>query len=287
MQLTIFTPTYNRAHLLPKLFASLQSQIVKNFEWLIVDDGSTDNTAEIVEKLRYKADFPVRYIYQNNQGKHVATNTAVQSTKTAFFLTIDSDDQLIENAIGKIEIIQQKLNYKSDIAAAVFPRYSVKNQTTKININIPFDEAVLDSIELKKKHNLSGEFDYLFRTEILKKFPFPQFGGEKFLKESVVYKRIDRHYKNLYVNQSIVQGEYLQDGLSSNFRALLEKNPKGSALAYLETANDERLSFEEQKEAFKNYWYFAKLARQDSQIRRLLRIKNKNIIFNFLLQKLR
>lgn len=287
MQLTIFTPTYNRAHLLPKLFASLQSQAVKNFEWIIVDDGSTDNTAEIVEQIRYKAGFPVRYIFQNNKGKHVATNTAVQETSDRFFLTVDSDDEMMENAIQTINVLLPSFLENQEVAAICFPHFSSSDKETKTSKEITFPEIISDSVQLKNDYGISGEFNYLFKTEILKKFPFPQFDGEKFLKESLVYKRIDRHYKNLYVNQSIVQGEYLQDGLSSNFRALLEKNPQGSALAYLETANDERLSFEEQKEAFKNYWYFAKLARQDSQIRRLLRIKNKNIIFNFLFQKFR
>lgn len=287
MKLTIFTPTYNRAYLLPQLFASLQKQKLKIFEWLIVDDGSQDNTEQIVKQFQKEADFPIRYIYQKNQGKHIAINTGVNNTLTEFFLTVDSDDEMMENAMENISSTLPSLTENSTLAAIVFPRYSLLNNSTKTNITIPFSEEISDSIGIRKKYNLFGEFDYIFKTEILKKFQFPHFVSEKFIKESLIYKRIDKNYKNLYINKSIIQGEYLEDGLSSNFRNLLEKNPLGAALAYLETVNDKRLNFQEQKEAFKNYWYFANLAKQDSSLMRLLKVRNKSIIFNFLLEKLK
>lgn len=287
MKLTIFTPTYNRAHLLGKLFFSLHNQSVKNFEWLILDDGSEDDTAEMVRQFQTKADFPIRYIYQKNQGKHIAINTAVQQTFNELFLTIDSDDEMIENSLEKIAELLPSFVENENIAAICFPHFSYNEKKAKTNKEMNFNEKILDSIQLEKDYGISGEFNYLFKTHILKKYPYPQFPGEKFIKESVVYKRIDLFYKNLYVNQFIVKGEYLQDGLSSDFRSLLERNPNGSALAYLETVNDDRPSLDEKKEAFRNYWYFAKLANKESPLKRLLRIKNKSIIFNFLLQKLK
>ena len=287
MNLTIFTPTYNRAHLLPKLFYSLQKQDLKNFEWLIVDDGSTDDTAQTIKEIQYEADFPITYIYQENQGKHVAINTAVKATSNDLFLIIDSDDEMIENSSEKILKILPSFLKNQSIAAICFPRYSENEKKTKTNKKIEFDQVISDSIELKNEYGITGEFDYLFKTQILKQYPFPYFAGEKFIKESVIYKRIDRTYKNMYVNQSIVKGEYLEDGLSSNFRKLLENNPKGSALAYLETVNDRRLNFEERKEAFKNYWYFENLSKEHSILQRLLRIKNKDVIFDFILKKLK
>ena len=287
MNLTIFTPTYNRAHLLPKLFCSLQKQDLKNFEWLIVDDGSTDDTAQTVKELQHEADFSITYIYQENHGKHVAINTAVKATSNDLFLIIDSDDEMIENSSEKILKILPYFLKNHCLAAICFPRYSENEKKTKTNKKIEFDQVISDSIELKNEYGITGEFDYLFKTKILKQYPFPYFAGEKFIKESVIYKRIDQIYKNMYVNQSIVKGEYLEDGLSSNFRKLLENNPKGSALAYLETVNDRRLNFEERTEAFKNYWYFENLSKEHSILQRLLRIKNKDVIFDFILKKLK
>lgn len=100
--ITIFTPTYNRAYTLPKLFESLQAQTSNNFEWLIVDDGSSDDTRELVEHFITKADFKITYIYQENQGKHVAINTALDKASNLYFFTVDSDDYLINNALELI-----------------------------------------------------------------------------------------------------------------------------------------------------------------------------------------
>ncbi len=287
MNLTIFTPTFNRAHLLPNLYRSLQKQSVRNFEWLIVDDGSTDDTKDTIKTLQEKSDFPITYIYQQNQGKHIAINTAVKQTSNDFFLIIDSDDEMIENSSDIIWEILPSFLENQNIAAVCFPRYSDNEKKTKTNKKIEFNQIISNSIALKNEYGITGEFDYLFKTDILKQYPFPYFAGEKFIKESVIYKRIDRVYKNIYVNHSIVKGEYLEDGLSSNFRKLSENNPKGSALAYLETVNDDRLNFDERKEAFKNYWYFENLSKQNSILKRLLSIKNKDVIFDFILKKLK
>lgn len=287
MLLTIFTPTYNRAHLLTKLYESLVLQESHSFIWLIVDDGSTDDTQNLIKQLQNKSPFTIQYIKQENQGKHKAINTAVEQTTTDLFLTIDSDDQMLIGSLEKISNLLPAFLENQNIGAICFTRYSDNEKKTKTNKKINFKKAILNSIELKNEYGITGEFDYVFKTKILKQYPFPYFEGEKFVKESVVYKRIDRIYKNLYINQSIVKGEYLEGGLSSNFRNLMEKNPKGSALAYLETVNDKRLSFEERKEAFSHYWYFENISKQHSLLQRLFRVKNKDIIFDFILKKLK
>lgn len=287
MTLTIFTPTYNRAHLLIKLYDSLVLQESHSFIWLIVDDGSTDDTQNLIKKLQNKSPFTIQYIQQENQGKHIAINTGLKHTTTEFFLIIDSDDEMIKKTTEKIVALLPSFVNNQTIGAICFPIYSDNIKGTITNKKIEFNQAILNSIELKNNYGITGEFTYLFKTKILKQYPFPYFEGEKFIKESVVYKRIDRIYKNLYVNQSIVKGEYLEGGLSSNFRNLMEKNPKGSALAYLETVNDNRLSIDERKEAFKHYWYFENLSKQHSLIQRFFRVKNKDIIFDFILKKLK
>jgi len=287
MQLTIFTPTYNRAHLLSTLYESLVLQNTHSFIWMIVDDGSTDGTQELIKKFQSSSPFTIKYVRQENQGKHIAFNVAVENTVTDLFLTIDSDDILMENSLEKISSLLSSFLENPNLAAICFPLYSGNAERTMTNKKINFDQVILHSVELKNKYGITGEFTYLFKTQILKQYPFPYFAGEKFIKESVVYKRIDRIYKNLYVNRPIVKGEYLDDGLSSNFRKLLENNPNGSALAYLETVNDDRLSFEERKEAFKTYWYFENLTKKHSVLQRLFLVKNKDVIFDFILKKIK
>ncbi len=114
---TVFTPTFNRAYILPKLFKSLQKQGSLDFEWLIVDDGSSDDTQNLIASFQQEALFPVRYIHQKNQGKHVAINTGVANAKGAFFMTVDSDDQVMENALANLFSYFSTISNNSNIVA--------------------------------------------------------------------------------------------------------------------------------------------------------------------------
>ena len=286
MQITIITPTYNRAHLLPSLYESLKIQKCPNLIWLVVDDGSTDDTEAVIQEFQKEAKITIEYLKQKNQGKHIAFNTGIKRTKTPLVLNIDSDDQMMEGAIHYIKTLLPEFLENKNIAAIAFPRFSEAKNSVKTNKAIPFSKTIISSIDLVHHYQLSGEFEYLFKTEIVKQFPFPQFNNEKFIKESLILKRIDKIYNYLYVKKPIVKGEYLEDGLSTDFRGLLEKNPKGSALAYLEITNDPRFTFSERKEAFKNYWYFENISKQHSKLQRLMRVKKKDVIFSFIYGKL-
>lgn len=257
IELTIFTPTYNRAYILPQLFDSLLAQTNKNFEWMIVDDGSSDNTKNLIENFKSKADFKIIYIYQENQGKHVAINTALSHIKTAYFATVDSDDFLQKNGIEIVEKKIPSINQENKIIGIASP-INILNNTARNKKDIDRDIAVTTN-ELKFKYGYEGELTLIFKTDLAKKFEYPIFKGEKFMLESVVFDRMDSDYKFLYINASIVNAEYREDGLTAQGKKLLLNNPQGSALAYKQKMNNNKIPLNHRKTFAKNYWDYESL----------------------------
>lgn len=252
IELTIFTPTYNRAYILPQLFNSLLAQTNKNFEWLIVDDGSSDNTKNLIEDFKNKADFKITYIYQENQGKHVAINTALNTTKAKYFTTVDSDDYLKNNSV---EIIYEKLKTIKDSETIIGLASPIEMVKT---IDLPKSKLITDIIatpfDMKYKHNITGEFSLVYKTKIINKYRYPVFSGEKFIVESYITNRFKKSYQLLHIPESIVIGEYQNDGLTMQSKNLLINNPRGASLAFCEKANNSEIPFNERKLLVKNYW---------------------------------
>ncbi|MCU7617832.1 glycosyltransferase family 2 protein [Chryseobacterium sp. PBS4-4] len=257
MTLTIFTPTYNRAYLLPKLFESLLRQGSQNFEWLIVDDGSTDNTAELISEFQKQASFKITYFYQENQGKHIAINTALDKISTPYFLTIDSDDFLKDTGL---EIVEKKLSLISSEHKII----GIASPIHILNNNISYTQKIFTNIiattnELKFKYGFVGELTLIFKTDLAKKYKYPIFRGEKFMLESVVFDRMDSKYKFLYINDSIVNAEYRPDGLTHQGKKILLNSPKGAALAYEEKMNNKQFPLSHRKIFAENYWDYESL----------------------------
>ncbi|MGV0935954.1 glycosyltransferase family 2 protein [Empedobacter falsenii] len=268
--ITIFTPTYNRAYILPQLFESLLNQTNKNFEWLIVDDGSTDDTKELIEQFILKADFKIQYIYQENQGKHVAINTALDYFDTSYFLTIDSDDYLKNNVISLIYTKIKAIDDIDDIIGVGFPLVMKDNQ----NNNSQFkEEFIATPIQSTYIYNIYAEYTFVYKKNIIKQYRYPVFPNEKFLLESVLTNRLKNHYKILHTPESIVVGEYMNDGLTINRKNMLTKNSKGAALAYLEKANNPMIPLISRKMFLKNYWDFESL-HNPSKLSKFLKIKS-------------
>lgn len=273
MKITVFTPTYNRAYILPKLFESLQRQSSQAFEWLIVDDGSTDNTAEIISEFQKQASFKIKYFHQENQGKHVAINTALHNIKTPYFITVDSDDFLQDDGIKIIENKLPLIIQKQHIIAIASPRNILNSKNLKKEIST---DIVVTTNELKFKYDFSGELDLIFKTDLAKKFEYPIFDGEKFMLESIVFDRMDDEYKFLYIGDSIVNGEYIEDGLTAQGKKILLNSPKGAALAYKEKMNNCKIPLNYRKLYSKNYWDYESLNNNDF-LSKLKKIKGFNL----------
>ncbi len=199
---TVFTPTYNRADTLPRVYESLAAQTFRDFEWLIVDDGSTDNTGEIVSAWRSQSDFPIRYFSQANAGKHVATNMGVAEAQGALFLTLDSDDTCAPNALDRLKFHWDAVAEEG--RGEEFTGVTCLVQDPEGNISgtrFPSDPTDSTSAEIRLKHGVTGENWGFHRTEVMREFPFPSFPGEKFLIEGIVWNRIAQKYKTRYVNE--------------------------------------------------------------------------------------
>ena len=251
MQITIFTPTYNRAYILPRLFQSLKNQKATNFEWLIVDDGSSDDTESVVNEFIKDADFNIRYYKQNNQGKHIALNFAALNAEGEWIITIDSDDFIADNCLQVCQNLIGEIEAKKDFAGFTFLwapenlNIDYKNYGSKKWIN---DE--------KYDWKFPGEMNFVIRTQILQKHPFPVIKSEKFCQESVQINAILRNYKMLYTDHILAFGEYLEDGLSQNLYHRLLKNPQYAMLAF-KTKLSVAKTDDEKKMLAKNYWDIA------------------------------
>ncbi len=227
--ITIFTPAYNRAYCLDNLYRSLVNQDSRNFVWHIVDDGSVDNTREIVNNWIEENKISIIYDYQKNAGKHVAHNTAVIKCKTELFFCVDSDDELTEDAVCIIEKEWETLKDIKDIPISGMVLY--RSYRDGILVGTEFPDGVEYSTLGGLYHGgFKGDTALIFVTDVLKKFPFPHFEGERFLRENIVYDKIDLEYELKPVRKAIYLCEYLEDGLSKNATKLELKSPKGAAL---------------------------------------------------------
>lgn len=226
--LTVFTPAYNRAHTLPRTYVSLQKQDCKEFIWLIVDDGSSDNTAELVKEWQQQnSGFEIRYVYKENGGMHTAHNVAYENIDTELNVCIDSDDVLAEGAIRKII---KKWEAVKDQGYAGIVGLDADMNTGKI-IGTDFGTNISDTT-LTGFYSRGGRGDkkLVYRTDIIKQYPpYPVFEGEKYVALAYKYRLIDQKYKLAVLNDILCNVEYQQDGSSMNMYRQYMRNPKGFA----------------------------------------------------------
>ncbi|WP_286335118.1 glycosyltransferase family 2 protein [Bacteroides caecimuris] len=224
--LTIFTPAYNRAHTLPRTYESLLRQTCKDFEWLIIDDGSTDNTREIVAEWINENKIPIRYIRQENQGMHGAHNTAYRNINTELNTCIDSDDYMPDDAVEKIVTFWRDKG--SDKFAGIIGLDQYEDGSV---IGVRFPEA-MKTCTLQEFYASGGSGDkkMVYRTDVIKRYPeYPLFEGERYVGLAYKYMLIDRDYKLLTFNEPLVTVEYQQDGSSYNMYRQYWTNPRGFA----------------------------------------------------------
>ena len=257
MKFTIFTPTFNRKELLEKLYKSLQKQTFKDFEWLIVDDGSADGTKEKVEEFLSEKKLDIKYYFKENGGKQRAYNFATDKANGELFICLDSDDEYVENGLETILKYWKKYEKNSNIAGMGY--LSMYPDGEIIGSSFPEKEMISTQFDIYNKYGVKGDKGLMFRTEIIKKYKFPVFDDEKFITEAVVYNRICEKYKMVYVNEKIEIKEYQEDGLTAKYNNLLLRNPKGQAL-YHNEINSQNLSFKQKVLNNAVYYKFCRAA---------------------------
>ena len=235
-RITVFTPTYNRAYCLHRCYESMKRQTCKDFDWLIIDDGSTDNTRELVHQwMNEEAEFQIRYVYKENGGMHTAYNLAYQLVEAELSINIDSDDWLTDTAITDILAFWDK-SKRDDIGGI----YALDCYQSGKVLGTPFPDelkefrgwgykTVFYEVNGKKKqyHN-RGDKKFIGVTQILRQYPpIPVFEGEKY--HSLYYKQhlIERDYSILIYNSPVCVVEYMLDGSSNHMYTQYVKNPRG------------------------------------------------------------
>lgn len=227
--LTIFTPTYNRAVTICRTYNSLVNQTCKDFEWLIVDDGSSDGTENLVQGWIAEADFPIRYIVQPNGGKYRAYNNGLKHAEGEFFICVDSDDWLPINAVELILSYSDKLRADESLAGIIALKMFQDGKVLGKPYKNPGTSRSLYDLELSGE---GGERSLIFKTSVAQMFPFPEETAEKFVGESIIYDRFHGKYEFIISNDVLTVCEYQLDGLSSNPHALMLRNPAGYKLYF-------------------------------------------------------
>lgn len=228
--LTIFTPTYNRGYILKGLYDSLCQQTDQDFCWLIVDDGSQDDTAELVRRWIVENKINIRYFYQRNSGKHVAHNHGVELCDTPLFFCVDSDDKLAQNAVEIIHSYWRADENNCDN----FMGYCTKRyygEPDVINFNgscWPLENSLLYPDELGGKYHYKGETGLIWITKELKKYKFPVILGEHFVTEIVLYFQFQKPMK--IKNDIFYFFIYQRDGYTKSGFKLQMNNPVGTAV---------------------------------------------------------
>lgn len=253
MLITVFTPTYNRAKLLERLYKSLCTQTHKDFEWIIVNDGSKDNTDEVAHFFIAEKKINILYIKQENGGKHRAINRGVKEAKGELTFIADSDDWLLPNSLETVaETYQGIANDKTFAGVCGLDVYS---DGTIIGGGMPQDVIDCNAIDIRMIHHVVGDLKEVFKTDVLREFPFPEVEGERFCPEVVVWNRIAKKYMLRYFNKPIYMVEYQPEGITSTITKARMKSPIASTTCYQEMMEFD-IPLKTKIRSAINYWRF-------------------------------
>lgn len=223
--ITVFTPTYNRAHTLERAYNSLVKQKYEKLEWLIIDDGSTDETPKMIEKFIAEGCISIHYVRQRNKGKYIAHNVAAIYAEYEIFLTLDSDDYLLDNALSYIsKIWEEKQIADNEKCAGILAPFDTVGTSEILT-------GRSNLISLYTKKNFKGEITVIWKTSVISRFLVPRIENEKFLVESVYMRRIDKFYYYECTNIKLEHREYYEDGLTKNIAKITRDSLKAELYA--------------------------------------------------------
>jgi glycosyltransferase involved in cell wall biosynthesis len=249
-RITVFTPTYNRVNTLPRLYNSLIKQTSDNFCWLIIDDGSTDKTKELVNTWISENKIQINYIFQKNKGMVGAHNTAHHNMDTELCVCIDSDDYMPNKAIERIICLWEKYGYPESAGMVGLDAFE---DGSIIGTNLPTNIRECTFSELNTKYKIDGDKKFIHNRNIFNQYlPYPFFKNEKFPVTSYLYLKIEKKHKLLIFNEVFCIVEYQLDGLSMNLFKQYIDSPKSFAFYRIQKMRS-ALNF---RERFKNTIHF-------------------------------
>ena len=238
---TVFTPTYNRAHTIHRVFNSLRAQTFRDFEWLIIDDGSTDDTKRLISEWANSADFNVRYVKQVHAGKHVAHNRALVEAKGSLFVILDSDDALVPSALATLARLWNSIPESERHAFCSIGTRCCDQDGNIIGDRFPTEPFDADLREITYRRRIRGEKFIVWVTEIMRRYPFPEIAGTQFIPEGLVCYDIAKSFKGRWSNEAI-RIYYVDDrgtGATLTKRRDLTENARGRLCFYIWALNND------------------------------------------------
>jgi glycosyltransferase involved in cell wall biosynthesis len=242
---TVFTSTYNRSHTLHRVYQSLVTQTYRDFEWLIIDDGSVDGTRDLVTQWQQENLFPIVYVYQENQGKHIALNRGVAIARGELFLTLDSDDSCIPEALERFKYHWDNIPLEQKSTFSAVTCLCKDENGNIIGNKFPFDPTDSDSIEIRYRFKSVGEKWGFHRTEVMRLFPFPEILGCGCIPEGIVWSAIATKYKTRFVNEPLRIYWSGEDQVTSEYKSLepILRKSRPHVLLYQDILNKELAYF--------------------------------------------
>ena len=234
---TIFTPTYNRAHTLDRVYSSLAQQTYRDFEWLVLDDGSTDNTSQLIDAWKGGSSFPIRYFKQENMGKHVAFNRGVERAEGELLLVLDSDDECVPYALEQLKYHWDAIDAQQRGRFSGVSVLCMDQNGNLVGDLFPEDVMDSDSLELRYRYKVKGEKWGFQRTDILRRYPFPENLKQTYVPEDIVWNKIARKYKTRFVTEQL--RIYWIEGPSMVHNQDPGKNAVGGKLQHCDALNND------------------------------------------------
>ena len=288
MKITVFTPTYNRGYIIENLYKSLQRQIFTDFEWLVVDDGSKDNTEELFDVWKKEDNnFNIRYYKKENGGKHRAINYALKIIKSPYVFIVDSDDILTNDAILTINSWIDTIDDENIAAVSGLKGYNLNQPIGDISFFSGNNYIDVSNLE-RDKLNMNFDMAEVYKTRKKKKYPFPEYDGENFITEGIVWDRIAHDgYQIRWFNKIIYICDYLDDGLTKSGRKIFIDNPKGYAQYVNQNIDYKNMNLKQRILSYYDYYLDMKCKYSLKEIANYLNISSILLRFSIYLIKIR
>lgn len=259
--ISIITATYNRRNTIGRLYKSLLEQTNKNFQWIVVDDGSTDNTKELIEEYIKENKINIIYRYKENGGKHTAVNVGLKFAEGNMITFVDSDDYMTPQAVEFYESNYEKIKDKDDFMGIsgikVYENGQVIGHSQEKSIEATY-------FDFRYKMNIDGDRAEAFKREELINYSFPEFQGEKFVTEALLYNRVcSSNKKIIWGTEAVVVCEYCEDGLTAQGLNLFLKSWNGYSLYVKEFAMHKEIPLKKRARLFLAYFYKGIKARKN------------------------
>lgn len=270
LKISILTATYNRAELLKKLYESILKNVIDTIEieWLIMDDGSKDDTKDVVSTFKENKKLEIKYFYQENQGKMVAINKLVKYATGDLIMDCDSDDYFADNAF---EIINEEYQKNKDKMEDIYAMCFLKYNTNGKNMGNDFEKSKTSMFDLYFKDGENGEKALVFISKVRKKYMHKLENNERFITEARMYHEMDQMYKIMCFNRCIMICEYQKEGYSKNIIKQFQQNPYGYYKYFQEILkmNMRKVKFKKRIYAIKHYILFSYLTKSKKSMREI------------------